>query len=125
MNAAFPVDEFVAGRIPAEDFDHRAHVQAAVALLQHHDFVEAAHLYSRGIRTMAEAAGQAAKFNMTITIAMLSAIAERMPDGCANFDAFQAQHPELFERSFLRGHYSAERLQCDLARKTFLLPDRP
>jgi hypothetical protein len=60
---------------------------------------------------------------MTITVAMLSAIAERLPDDCCNFDAFAAQHSELFERQFLLRHYSRQRLQCDLARRTFLLPD--
>ena len=79
---------------------------------------------ARGITAMATAAGAPQKFHMTITVAMLSAIAERMSDSCANFDAFASQHPELFDRELLLRHYSKERLSCPQARQTFLLPDR-
>ncbi len=121
---SFPIDEFVAGRLPAEGFDHRAHVEAGYHLLKRHDFADAAHAYSRAISTMAAAAGAPEKFHMTITVAMLSAIAERMSDNCANFDSFAAEHPELFDRELLLRHYSTERLQCPRARRTFLLPDQ-
>ena len=121
---SFPIDDFIAGRLPAAGFDHRAHVEAGYHLLQRHDFADAAHAYARAITAMAAAAGAPDKFHMTITVAMLSAIAERMPDSCSNFDSFAAQHPELFDRTILLRHYSRERLQCPRARQTFLLPDR-
>ena len=120
----FPIDDFVAGRMSAEGFDHRAHVEAGYLLLQRHHFADAAHAYTRGITAMAAAAGAPQKFHMTITVAMLSAIAERMSDSGLNFDSFAAQHPELFDRSMLLQHYSKERLECPQARQTFLLPDR-
>jgi hypothetical protein len=125
MMPPFPVGEFLAGRLPAREFGHRQHVQAAHALLLDCDFAEAARLYSRAIRTMAVAAGDPGKFNMTITVAMLSAIAERMRTANRDFDSFASHHAELFDPEFLLGHYSKERLQCDLARTTFILPDRP
>lgn len=120
---SFPIDEFVAGRMSAAGFDHRAHVEAGYHLLRRHDFADAAHAYARAITTMATAAGAPEKFHMTITVAMLSAIAERLPANCANFDAFAAQNPELFDRALLLRHYSKERLECPQARQTFLLPD--
>ena len=121
---SFPIEDFVAGRLPAVWFDHRAHVEAGYHLLRHHGFADAAHAYTRAITAMATAAGAPDKFHMTITVAMLSAIAERMSDSCSNFDSFAAQHPELFDRAILLRHYSKERLQCPQARQTFLLPDR-
>jgi hypothetical protein len=124
MTAEFPLAEFVAGRLPVAGFDHHAHIRAGWAVLQHHEFADAARAYVGAITAMAAAAGHPQKFHMTITVAMLSAIAERMPDGGANFDAFAAEHSELFERDFLLRHYSKERLHGDLARRTFLLPDR-
>jgi hypothetical protein len=124
MTAAFPLSDFVAGRLPAQGFNHRAHLQAGYELLQRHGFAEAAYLYVRAISAMAQAAGHPEKFHMTITIAMLSAIAERLPDECANFDSFARQQPELFSRDLLLRHYSKGRLQCERARRTFLLPNQ-
>jgi len=124
VTAAFPLADFIAGRLPARGFDHRAHVEAARALLKTHDFAEAASLYVRAIMAMANAAGSPGKFHMTITVAMLSAVAERLPFETGDFDAFARANPDLFDRGFLSAHYSKERLQCDLARRTFLLPDK-
>jgi len=123
MTAPFPLSDFKAGRMPAEGFDHRAHLHAGFELLKRHDFAATAQAYARSIMAMARAAGHPEKFHMTITLAMLSAIAERMPDERSDFDTFAEQHPELFDRSFLLNHYTKERLECPLARRTFLLPD--
>ena len=82
---SFPIEEFVAGRLPAAGFDHRAHVEAGYHLLQRHGFADAAHAYTQAITAMATAAGAPDKFHMTITVAMLSTIAERMSDSCSNF----------------------------------------
>jgi len=120
---SFPIEEFVAGRMSAAGFGHRAHVEAGYHLLKRHEFADAAQAYARAITAMATAAGAPDKFHMTITVAMLSAIAERMSDSCSNFDAFASQHPELFDRAMLLRHYSKERLECPQARQTFLLPD--
>ena len=124
MTAPLPLADFVAGRVAASNFNHRAHVHAGFALLQEHDFTAAAQAYVDAITAMATAAGHPEKFHMTITVAMLSAIAERMPDERSDFDTFAAQQPELFDRTFLLRRYSRERLECPLARHTFLLPDR-
>jgi hypothetical protein len=124
MTAPFPMRAFLAGELRADGFGHRAHLQAAHSLLRDHSFTEAADAYVRAIRAMATRAGHPEKFHMTITVAMLSAVAERLSDDGANFDAFAAQHAELLASSFLLRHYSKERLNCDLARRTFLLPDR-
>ena len=124
MTEAFPLRAFVTGRLPPSGFSHREHIAAAHALLQRHDFAESATIYAKAIRAMAAAAGEPQKFHMTITVAMLSAIAERSAAPAQSFNAFAAANPELFERDFLFRHYSPERLQCDFARTTFLLPDQ-
>jgi hypothetical protein len=123
VTVPFALAEFIAGRLPAEGFGHRAHVHAGFALLQRHDFADAARVYCSAIRSMASVAGHPEKFHMTITIAMLSAIGERMSEICPDFGAFEEQNPELFSRDFLFRHYSKERLRCERARRTFLLPD--
>lgn len=82
-------DAFEAGDIDPANFDHAKHVQVAFGLLSRHDFIDAASIYAKGIRTLATNAGAPKKFNMTITYAFLSVIAERLagrPD--MTFDAF-------------------------------------
>ena len=69
MTAPFPLSDFVAGRLSAQGFDHRAHVQAGFELLQRHNFSDAARTYTRAITAMAQAAGHPEKFHMTITLA--------------------------------------------------------
>jgi len=125
-NDAYLKDVKKVGNAPLEKPPAEAAMPPASSgfeLLKRHDFAETAQAYARSIMAMARAAGHPEKFHMTITLAMLSAIAERMPDERSDFDTFAEQHPELFDRSFLLNHYTKERLECPLARRTFLLPD--
>lgn len=106
-------------------FGHRQHLQAAYELLEREPFLGAAVRYSRGIERLAALAGAADKFNLTVTIAFLSLIAERMAERRhESFAAFLAGHPDL-EGNALAPYYSDSRLGSTLARRTFLMPDRP
>ncbi len=114
---------FEAHDIDNASFGHGEHVRVAYDLLRKYDFIDAAATYAKGIRALAAKAGAPKKFNLTITYAFLSLIAERM-DGTrpANFEAFVAANPDLMSKSVLNSWYTIDRLNSALARDVFLLP---
>jgi hypothetical protein len=118
-------ERFERQEIPAEDFGHREHVQAAYELLQKYDFIEATAKYAESIRSMATAAGAPEKFNVTITVAFMGLIAEKMMQSAPDdgFGSFYSANPDLSGNA-LAPWYSAERISSDLSRKVFLMPDR-
>lgn len=118
------VRAFKTGEINPAGFGHLDHVRVAYELLNRQDFFDAASDYAAGIRCIAVKAGVPEKYNATITLAYLSLIAERM--GCAahvDCDDFVTRNPDLLTMETLGRLYSTERLQSDLARTRFLLPD--
>ena len=105
-------------------FRHAEHVRVAFDLLRQHDFIDAASLYAKGVRTIAANAGAPQKFTLTITYAFMSLIAERMvsnPD--CDFDDFVTANPDLMSKDVLGKWYDSERLHTDTARSIFLMPD--
>ena len=122
QNLAFS-ERFERQEIAAEDFGHREHVQAAYELLHKYDFIEATVKYAETIKSMATAAGAPEKFNVTITVAFMGLIAEKMEaDGDVDFDTFYSTNPDLSGNA-LAPWYSAERISSKLSRKIFLMPD--
>lgn len=118
------VQQFENNTLNPEDFGHHEHLVVAYFMLRKHPFIEAAAAYSRSIRSLAERAGAADKFNTTITLAFLSLIAERMNiAGDVGWETFIARNQDLNAKKTLSALYSDERLNCDLARKILLLPD--
>lgn len=116
---------FMRGDVDPAQFPHRDHVRIAFEMLRRHDFPETVLHYSRALRTMAEKAGRPQAFHQTITIAFLSVIAERMDGGgAADFAAFAQANPDLLEKSVLRRWYRPEQLASQIARRTFVLPER-
>lgn len=104
-------------------FGHREHLQAAYELLEREPFLDAAVRYTRAIDGFARSVGAADKFNLTVTLAFLSLIAERMAAlRLPGFDAFLESNPDLLADA-LGSYYSRERLYGTVARNTFLLPD--
>jgi hypothetical protein len=115
---------FEACDIDVSGFGHRDHVGVAYEMLRSYEFLEASVKYSRSINTIATRAGAHQKFNVTITLAFLSLIAERMHTArYDSFDAFIEQNKDLLSASLLSEWYSPDRLGSDLARAVFLLPD--
>jgi hypothetical protein len=118
------VQRFVRGEIAAADLPHREHVRLAFQMLQHHDFAETVLHFSHALRAMAHQAGRPQTFNQTITIAFLALIAQRMERAAgADFAAFAAGNPDLFDKALLTRWYRPEQLTSTLARRSFLLPD--
>lgn len=115
---------FEAHAIDNTTFGHAEHVQVAYDLLRKYDFIDAAAIYAKGIRTLAAKAGTPDKFNLTITYAFMSLIAERLASSKTSaFEAFIAENPDLMAKTALSQWYPQERLNSALARRIFLLPD--
>jgi hypothetical protein len=118
------LQRFVRGEICAADFPHREHVRMAFEMLRRHDFAESVLHFSHAVRAMAARAGKPQGFNQTVTIAFLAVIAQRLATAAgADFAAFAAANPDLFERALLHRWYRPEQLASPLARGSFLLPD--
>jgi len=118
------LERFLRGEVAARDFPHREHVRMAFELLLRHEFTETAHRYAQALRLITARAGKPQAFNLTLTIAFLALIAERMEgSGHADFAAFAQAHPELFARDVLARWYRPEQLATALARRSFVLPD--
>jgi hypothetical protein len=110
--------------INPKEFGHMDHIGVAYEMLRAYEFLEASAKYSECINTIATRAGASQKFNTTITLAFLSLIAERAkatPND--TFDDFIAKNPDLLSSDVLSKWYSPERLDSDLARTVFLMPD--
>lgn len=115
---------FEARDIDGASFDHAAHVRVAFDLLCKHDFIDAASIYAKGLRAITEKLGVPQKFNLTITYAFMSLIAERMAsEPRRDFDTFVSANVDLMSRSVLENFYTPERLHSERARAMFLLPE--
>lgn len=116
--------DFEAHHLDPTAFHHADHVRVAFDLLRKYDFIDAGVIYARGIQAIAAKAGVPQKFNLTITYAFMSLIAERQaerPD--SDFDSFIARNEDLMSPAILSTWYSDSRLHGDAARTMFLLPD--
>ncbi|MGI9271522.1 MAG: hypothetical protein ACR2QT_07100 [Woeseiaceae bacterium] len=117
--------QFEAFEVNAAEFGHRQHVQVAYEMLHKYAYLEACAKYANAINTIATNAGAPDKFNVTITFAFLSLIAERINSttNWSSFEEFLAQNEDLLSRNALDKWYTSEQLQSDFARTHFLLPD--
>ena len=110
--------------LPPDQFSHRAHVHAAWICLQEASLLTALPRFSEAIRRYATSLGAAAKYHETITWAFLFLIHERMQRGPQpTFQSFADANPDLFT-DILNTLYRPETLASELARGTFVLPDR-
>ena len=117
-------NNFEARTVDVAKFKHIDHIAAACGLLLKYDFEEAAYHYARTLRSLTAEAGAAHKFNVTVTIAFLGLIKERMmTTPHETFEEFMAVNTDLITQKPLSRWYSANRLKSNMARNTFLLPD--
>ena len=110
--------------LDGRSFTHRDHIAVAYGLLKKLPFLDASVRYGDCLQAIATRAGASRKYNTTITLAFMGLIAERMHEGAdEGFDRFLENNPDLLEQNPLAGWYTSERLNTDLARRIFLLPD--
>lgn len=117
--------DFEAHTLDARGFTHTDHIGVACSMLQKYDFLEAALRYGRALKHIAAAAGAPDKFNVTITLAFLAVLAERMTETPHDsFEEFLDKNPDLTSRSLLGTWYTDGRIGSEHARKFLLMPDR-
>lgn len=122
------VERFEACTLPAEEFDHRAHVRVAWSYLRRRETLDAVRRFAASLRRFAAHHGAHGLYHETITWAFLFLIRERMsPDERPGetWNDFEAAHPELFASpSILGRYYDPETLASERARRIFVMPDR-
>lgn len=121
------LEAFVSTTLPADQFHHKQHVRVAWLFVCRHGMPAAIGEFSEAIKRFAAAKGAHGLYHQTITWAFLLIIAERQArQPAGTWAAFAASHPDLLEwkPSVLDRYYSKEALASDLARRTFVMPDR-
>lgn len=142
------IQQFEDGMTPASTFHHADHVRLAFEYLCRFPALEALERFSGALKRFATAQGKAERYHETITWAYLLLIRERMArassspssnaqtryeqtcsaqTSCAEiWEEFAARNPDLlvWKDGVLATLYRPETLDSDLARQTFVLPDR-
>jgi hypothetical protein len=125
-------DEFIAmfedGNLPGEAFHHADHVRMAFLYLRRYPVLEALRRFSAALVKFATAHGKPGLYNETVTWAFLLLIRERMERAGRpqTWPEFAAANPDLlnYQSNILKKYYRDETLASDLARRTFLFPDK-
>ena len=121
------LDRFVDTSLPADQFHHEQHVEVAWLFVRRHGMPAALSEFTTAIKRFADAKGANGLYHQTITWAFLFLIADRQ-GRCPveSWPEFMAANPDLltWKPSILERYYSRELLASDLARRTFLMPDR-
>jgi hypothetical protein len=121
------IEEFEQGRAPS-GFHHADHVRVAFAYVVQYPFLEAVARFSAALKRFAAAQGKPQLFHETITWAYLILIRERRARAgrAQTWEEFADCNADLliWKGGVLRTLYRQETLDSDLARHTFVLPDR-
>ena len=119
---------FEDGTLPLDAFHHADHLRMAYLYLQRYAPLEAIERFSSALFRFAAAHGKANLYNETITWALLLIIRERMARATRKMDwaEFLSQNDDLlnWKQGLLKTYYREETLASDLARSTFVFPDR-
>ena len=125
-------DEFIARfedcSLASESFHHRDHVRMAYLYLCRYPALEAVQRFSSALARFAEAKGKPTLYHETITWAFLFLIRERLArtGHTQRWSEFAESNADLmnWENHVLRKYYRDETLASDLAKHTFLFPDK-
>jgi hypothetical protein len=125
-------DEFVAKfedcSLAGKPFHHADHVRMAFLYLNRFPALEALQRFSSALAKFATAQGRPDLYNETITWAFLLLIRERMARMGDNptWDQFSTANGDLlnWKDNILKRYYREETLASDLAKRTFLFPDK-
>jgi len=125
-------DEFIAGfencTLANGSFHHSDHVRMAFLYLCRYPALEALQRFSSALARFAMANGHPELYHETITWAFLLLIRERLArTGCRQtWTEFAASNGDLlnWKDNVLKRYYRGETLASDLARTTFLFPDK-
>ncbi len=122
------IEHFESGATPADSFHHADHVRLAFEYLRRYPALEALGRFSGALQRFAAAQGKAERYHETITWAYLLLIRERRARaGCAQtWEEFAERNADLliWKGGVLGTLYRQDTLDSDLARRTFVFPDR-
>jgi hypothetical protein len=111
-----------------EDFHHADHVRMAFLYLNRHPALEALQRFSCALRRFAHAKGKPELYHETITWAFVFLIRERMArtGSQQTWEEFSAANADLlnWKDGVLKKYNRDETLWSDLARRSFVFPDR-
>lgn len=122
------IARFESGHTSPETFHHADHVRLAFEYLRRYTAIEALDKFSTALQRFAAAQGKADRYHETITWAYLLLIRERMAHAkCTQtWEQFAQQNLDvlMWRPSLLERYYRRQTLDSNLARKTFIFPDR-
>ena len=109
-------------------FRHADHVRMAFLYLSRYPALQALERFSTSLARFAAANGKPDLYNETVTWAFMLLIRERMARGGQerSWPQFAANNPDLmsWKDSILNKYYRDETLNSELAKRTFVFPDR-
>lgn len=113
------------GEVQDEDFHHASHLHVAwVYLAESSSVQQAANKMRDTLRRFALAAGKPEKFHETITLFWVHVLSRAYAANPGeHLEEIVNSHPQLLEKDFPLGYYSAERLFSDEARTSWVEPD--
>ena len=113
--------------LSTEAFHHREHVRVAWMYVMRHGVAGALTRFGDGLKRFAIAKNKPQLYHETITWAYLMLIGDRIARRrVTTWAEFAEQHADLlaWKPSVLDRYYTTELLSSDLARRTFVMPDR-
>ena len=126
-------EEFVAafeyGSLSVASFHHADHVRMAFLYVTRYPTAEALQRFSAALQRFAAANGKPELYHETITWAYLFLVRERIVRLEAarppSWLEFATANPDLLDwkNNVLKKYYREQTLSCELARRTFLMPD--
>ena len=123
------IDRFESGEVPESAFHHADHVRLAFAYLRNYPVLPALEKFSTALKHFASSHGKTQLYNETITCAYIFLIAERIARSGTQkpeWDHFVEENPDLlvWKNGILTHYYEDATLKSDLARRSFILPDK-
>lgn len=118
---------FEAASLPDGAFRHQEHVRVAWLFVTRFGLPEAIPRFVEALQRLAFAKGAPQLYHATITWAYLLLIGERVARGRGrDWPEFAAANPDLltWNPSLLDRYYTRDVLWSDLARRTFVMPNR-
>jgi hypothetical protein len=118
---------FERASLPNDAFHHAEHVRVAWLFVQRYGLPDALGEFSRALKRFATAKGKPGLYHETITWAFILLIADRMArQPATTWQQFAGENPDLltWKPSVLDRYYTSQTLWSDVARRTFVWPDR-
>ena len=121
------MEQFQRTTLPTTSFDHRQHVRVAWLFVTRFGMPNAITAFSDALRRFAAAKGAHHLYHVTVTWAYLLLINQRQQTcRAADWKTFAATNADLlrWKPSILDEYYTSDALWSDVARHSFVMPDR-